>query len=58
MVNLIQWIKAKERKLPLVGIQKPVSSCFLSLVPVGVNCWRNGFEDPRIASVAFLGPHI
>jgi hypothetical protein len=57
VVNLIQWIKAKERALPLVGIQKPVS-CILSLVSVGINCWHNGFGDPRIASVSFLGPHI
>ena len=58
MVNLIQWIKAKKRKLPLVGIRKPALLFFLSLVPVGINCWHNGFEDSRIASVSFLGPHI
>jgi hypothetical protein len=58
VVNLIQWIKAKERKLPLVGIQKPASLCILSLVPLGINCWHNGFEDPRIAAVSFLRPHV
>jgi len=36
VLNLIQWIKAKERKLPLVAIQTRVSLCFLSLVPVGI----------------------